>query len=324
MLQSLRSRLIFASILWTAGLLLLMHMLTILLLHAFPGARASHGFWPSLAGLAAMCTGFYGARQSLAPFRRLRARLSSVRCGKDRRVAGMYPTEVQPLIDDLNALLDDRDKSISRALATAGDLAHGLKTPLALLAYEADCAEKAGNEAIAKNIRQQVERMSRQVTYHLARARASASGKASGIQSSVADCAAAVIRAVEKLYASRALSISSVVEPDLRARVQREDLEEILGNLLDNASKWAQSKVVVKATKDGDMLILTIGDDGSGLPDGVRVKVFERGVRADESAPGSGMGLAIVQDLAELYGGSIVLGDSRLGGLEACVRLPAG
>ena len=178
MLRSLRSRLILASVLWTAGLLAEIHMLTRMVLHVFPGAMAMHPVGPMLAGLICMGAGLFGLRQALAPFRQLREKLSAVRVGGDRRVEGRYFNEVQPLIDELNALLEDREQAVKRAVATAGDLAHGLKTPLALLAREAERAGAAGNPELAGSIAEQAERMSRQVDYHLARARAAASGAA--------------------------------------------------------------------------------------------------------------------------------------------------
>jgi signal transduction histidine kinase len=322
MLRSLRSRLILASLLWTAGLLALMHMFSLFVIHIVPGMRTVYAIWPVLGGLVLMAAGLFGLRQSLTPFRRLRERLMAVRTGDDRRVEGVYPNEVQPLIDDLNALLEERQKAVKRAIATAGDLAHGLKTPLALLAQEADRAGAAGNLELAQNIGQQVERMSRQVDYHLARARA-ASGVASGVRCPVAPCVDAMIRTLLKLHAGRALEISPEIASDLCARVQPEDLDEMLGNLLDNACKWAKSTIVVKASRRGSMIVFSVDDNGPGLEGALRSAVLERGVRIDESAPGSGLGLAIVRDLAELYGGGISLDDSALGGLQARLLLPA-
>jgi signal transduction histidine kinase len=322
MLRSLRSRLILASVLWTAGLLALMHMLSLMVMHIVPVIRKSQAVWPVLGGLILMVAGLFGLRQGLMPFRRLRERLMAVRMGDDRRVEGVYPSEVQPLIDDLNALLEERQKAVKRAIATAGDLAHCLKTPLALLAQEADRAASEGNPELAENIGQQVDRMSRQVTYHLARARA-ASGVASAVPCPVAPSTEALIRTVLKLYAGRELEISPDVAGDLCARVQRQDLDEMLGNLLDNACKWAKSKIVLKASRSGSVIVFTVDDDGPGLDRALQSAVLERGVRIDESAPGSGLGLAIVRDLAELYGGSVSLDDSALGGLQARLLLPA-
>ena len=318
MLRSLRSRLILASLLWTAGLLALMHMMSLMFLHVFPATLKMGVSWPIIAGLLLMAAGLTGLRSGLAPFRKLRGRLLAVREGVDRRVVGEYPTEVQPLIDDLNALLEDREKALKRALSTAGDLAHGLKTPLAVLAQEAERAGPAG-EAIS----QQVQRMRRQVDYHLARARAAASGAIPTARCSVSASAEGLVRTLLKLYATRALDIRADVPPDHSVRVQREDLDEMLGNLLDNACKWAKSRIRVEATRFNAMIVITVDDDGSGLPAPLRTVVLQRGVRADEAAPGSGLGLAIVRDLADLYSGSISLVESPLGGLRARLTLPA-
>jgi signal transduction histidine kinase len=314
--------LILASLLWTAGLLAVMHMLSILFSHVFPTIRAVHPTGPFVAGVVLMGAGVLGARQGLMPFRRLRGRLMAVRAGEQRRVEGTFPSEVQPLIEDLNGLLEDREKAVQRAIATAGDLAHGLKTPLALLAREADLAGATGNRELAENIAQQVERMSRQVNYHLARARAAASGSVNAVPYPVAGCVDALVRTLLKLHADRALEISSEMGPDVCVRTQREDLDEMLGNLLDNACRWARSRIVLKASRSDGMVVLTLDDDGPGLARDLRTVVLERGVRMDEAAPGSGLGLAIVRDLAELYGGSIALDESPLGGLRARVWLP--
>ena len=323
MLRSLRSRWILASVLWTAGMLMLLHMFMMVVMHVFPAIRGTHSALAVLIGGVLMAGGILGVRQGLTPFGELRKRLLAVRAGDDRRVTGKYPTEVQPLVDDLNALLEDREKAVRRAVATAGDLAHGLKTPLALLAQEADHAMAAGNAELADSITQQVERMSRQVNYHLARARAAASGAAGAPRCSVAACADALVRTVSKLYAGRGLEISHLIASDLCARVQREDLDEILGNLLDNACKWAKSVIALDASPSGVMLNVTLDDDGPGLTADLRKVVLERGVRIDETSPGSGLGLAIVRDLVELYGGSISLEESPLGGLRVQVSLPA-
>jgi signal transduction histidine kinase len=304
-------------------MLMLMHIFVLVVMHVFPVIQGTHSAIAVIVGGALMAGGILGVRQGLMPFRRLRQKLSAVRTGETRRVAGEYPTEVQPLINEMNALLEDRETAVKRAVTTAGDLAHGLKTPLALLAQLADQAGAEGHPELADSISQQVERMSRQVNYHLARARAAASGAAGAPRCPLADCAEALVRTVLKLYAGRGLDISSLIAPDLCARVQREDLDEILGNLLDNACKWAHSRVVLDACRSGAMLVVTLDDDGPGLTPALRNVVLERGVRIDESSPGSGLGLAIVRDLAEVYGGTISLDESPLGGLRVQVSLPA-
>ena len=323
MLRSLKSRLILASLLWTSGLLMLFHMASIMLVHMSPSLRHFNGFWAVSVALILLAAGLAAARASLSLFKPLREKLSAVHQGEALRVAGAYPTEIQPLIDDLNALLTAREKAVARASTTAADLAHGLKTPLALLAAESNRIAAAGNAELAESIAHQVERMSRQIDYHLARARATAFGATGAVPCPLVDCTDALIRTVSKLYADRALTISSSIQTDFYVRVQREDLEEILGNLLDNACKWAKSKVVVKASRTSAFVVVTVDDDGAGIDPSLRDAVLKRGVRIDEASPGSGLGLAIVRDLAELYGGSISLDASALGGLRATVSLPA-
>jgi signal transduction histidine kinase len=246
-----------------------------------------------------------------------------VHAGHEQRVTGRYVPEVQPVVDDLNALLDHRDAAVKRALAKAGDLAHGLKTPLAVLVREAEIAATAGQGDLSAAITQQVDRMRRQVDYHLAQARAAASGVTSGARSPVHASADGLSRTLKRLHADRDLTIAVYVPQDLVVRVQREDLDELLGNLLDNACKWARSTVSLDARLDGQAAIIEIDDDGEGLPEELRHAVLERGVRADERKDGFGLGLAIVRDLADVYGGSIALGRSPRGGLRAVLTLPA-
>jgi signal transduction histidine kinase len=229
-------------------------------------------------------------------------------------VEGEYATEIQPLIEELNGLLEDREKAVQRAFAAAGDLAHGLKTPLAVL----------GQMGADAAVGEQVERMTRQVNYHLARARAAASGTSGAGRCAAGACAEGLVRTMLKLHAGRGLAVGSTIGEECFVRVQREDLEEILGNLLDNACKWAATRVVAGAENTPEGVVLTVDDDGPGLAAGLRTVVLERGVRADEAAPGSGLGLAIVRDLAEVYGGAVSLGESPLGGLRARVVLPGG
>ncbi len=256
-------------------------------------------------------------RRGLSPFDELRARLTNVRNGSEKRLEGRYPSEVQPLVNDLNALLDHRDEVVRRALGKAGDLAHGLKTPLAVLVLEAQRAENAGQHELAAEVRMQLDRMRRQIDYHLAHARAAASGSTLGARSSVLESATALARTLLRLHADRGLTIDVHVDANHAVQVQREDLDEMLGNLLDNACKFARSRVVITSSVNGPGLLITIDDDGPGLDPTLRDAVLQRGVRADEAAPGSGFGLAIVRELAELYGGSIVLGQSPEGGVRA-------
>lgn len=321
-MRSLRSKLIVASLLWTSGLLMMMHMLMRALVSVFPNMSGHHMLAFSAAGAAVMGVGLFAALRALAPFRRLRGGITEIRHAQARLIDGAYPTEIQPLVDDLNALIQEREAAVQRAVATAGDLAHGLKTPLAVLTQEADRFAAAGDPDTAARIAQQVDRMSKQIDYQLARARA-APGVAGAPPCPVAPCAAGIVRTLTRLHAARALTLSSTIDPGICALVRKEDLEEMLGNLLDNACKWAKSQVAIAASRLDTMILITVDDDGAGLPPSARRVVLERGIRMDEAAPGSGLGLAIVGDLAQLYAGSICLEDSPLGGLRASLRLPA-
>jgi signal transduction histidine kinase len=331
---SLRFRVLLGAVLWTVGLVLFSFGFISWVFRTHPdmpflGRHGEiHFIWASHAGLIfliaaiAMVLGALQVRRGLSGISQLRQRLAAVHGGQELRLSGKYVPEVQPLVDDLNALLAQREQAIQRAVAKAGDLAHGLKTPLALLALEAERASTAGHNDIAAALREQVDRMRRQIDYHLAHARAAASGTGPGARASVAESAEGLARTLPRLYADRRLSIDVRVDPSHSVRVQREDLDEMLGNLLDNACKWARSRVVIESAQAGDTLQIAVDDDGPGLAAELRDKVLLRGVRADEKAAGSGLGLAIVRDLAEDYLGAIALEASPLGGLRATLSLP--
>ena len=322
-MKSFRTRLFIGSIIFAAGLLAVFHMLSLAMFRHSLTMRVDHA-WILLGALIFIVIGVAQMRRGLSPFDALRGRLAAVRDGRERRLEGRYPSEVQPLVNDLNALLDHRDEAVRRALGKAGDLAHGLKTPVAVLMHEADRADAAGQHEVANEMRTQLDRMRRQLDYHLAHARAAASGAPLGARSSVAESANALARTLLRLHADRGLSIDVNVPADHAVRVQREDLDEMLGNLLDNACKWAKSRVSIASSIDGSNILISIDDDGTGLDAAMRDAVIQRGVRADEASPGSGFGLAIVRDLAELYGGSIALKQADSGGVRAALRLPRG
>jgi signal transduction histidine kinase len=326
---SLRRQLLVGALLWTAGLFIASGVvLTQVMLRVPESPRIIHSpfmHWPVVTAIAAACLwlGVHQVRRGLSPVARLRTRLGAVHDGSEARVTGAYPSEVQPLVEDLNALLAGREQAVARAVAKAGDLAHGLKTPLAVLSQEADRLAAAGEPALAATLREQVDRMRRQVDYHLAQARAAASGGAHAARTPVEVSIEGLARALRRLHAERGVTIDIDVPAALVVRVQREDLDEIAGNLLDNACRFARGRVAVRAEGDGGQVILVVEDDGPGLPPALREAVLRRGVRADESGPGSGLGLAIVRDLCELYGGSVALDASPVGGLRATLRLPA-
>jgi signal transduction histidine kinase len=322
-LRSLRTRFLVGSVLWTLGLLAVSHMVFVLILRWFPDiAGTGHWLVLGIVAVAFMLGGLSQVRRGLSPVNQLRARLLAVRDGQSRRVEGTYPTEVQPLVDDLNTLIEQREHAVVRAQSRAGDLAHGLKTPLALLTQEAERLSAHGEAPLADSMRQHVDRMRRQVEYHLAHARASASGARAGTVTPVVASAGPLARTLARLHDARIVSIDLAVPSDHAVRVEREDLDEMLGNLLDNACRCAHSRVVLTSEPAGDSLLLLVDDDGPGLALEMRDLVLQRGVRGDEAGSGSGLGLAIVRDLADVYGGAITLGDSPLGGLRATLRLP--
>ncbi|HSC26516.1 MAG TPA: HAMP domain-containing sensor histidine kinase [Vicinamibacterales bacterium] len=326
---SLRARVLAGALLWTFGLFVITGVVTTQLMFRYPEVPwiVHHAFsyvttlW--VVALVCMILGLTQVRKGLSALTELRARLAAVHDGRHARVDGRYPAEVQPLVDDLNALLEHRERVVARALAKAGDLAHGLKTPLAVLSHEAERAGAAGQPDLASTLDQQIDRMRRQIEYHLAHARAAASGAAPGARCPVAPSADGLARTLLRLHAERGLAIDVDVAPGHAVRGQREDLDEMLGNLLDNACTWAKSSVSVRSSEGGPDIVIDVDDDGPGIEPSMREAVLERGVRADEAAAGTGLGLAIVRDLAELYGGSVSLEDSPLGGLRARLRLPS-
>lgn len=261
-------------------------------------------------------------RLGLRPMERLRNALAQMQDkGEGARLEGDYPSEVTPLVHDLNALVAHNEEVVQRARTQAGNLAHGIKTPLAVLANEADSLELRGEKKAAEVIHQQLSLAGRYVDYHLTRAR-TAGGGGSARLTPVLDSLKGITRVMERLFAERGIKITVDVDAQHLFRGERQDLEEMLGNLVENACKWAATQVEVHSRLAGQSLILVIDDDGPGIPPDNREAVFDRGRRFDESAPGSGLGLAIVRDIADLHGGSIGLSESPLGGLRAELHLP--
>jgi signal transduction histidine kinase len=258
-------------------------------------------------------------RIALAPLRRIEAALAAIRAGRARRLEGRLPAELQPLALELNALLDHGEALIERARTHVGNLAHGLKTPLAVLHNEAERSDGA----LAALVGRQVAQMRRLVEHHLARARAMATGQVLGARTEVLPVLRDLTRTLERIYAAKGLAVELACAPGLAFRGARQDLEEMLGNLLDNACKWAARRARVEAVHEASRLIVTIDDDGPGLPAERRAEVLERGRRLDEQVPGSGLGLAIVADIALLYGGRLALEAAPAGGLRARLDLPA-
>lgn len=260
----------------------------------------------------------------LRPLGRVRSALNDVRRGHAARLPEEAPSEVRPLIEDLNALLEANHEMIRRARTQAGNLAHGLKTPLAILADEGERLRMKGDAEAAETIIAQCERMRRQIDYQIARARAAASRSAPGAVAEVAPVIDTILSAMRRLHGRRGVVFDLDAQGGEVVAVEAQDLSEMAANLIDNAGKWAQSSIVVRVAPGADRLIrITVDDDGPGLPPEAWEVVFNIGQRLDEQAPGSGLGLAIVRDLAVLYGGRVWLEMSPGGGLRAVLELPA-
>ncbi|MEG3619331.1 sensor histidine kinase [Magnetovibrio sp. PR-2] len=259
----------------------------------------------------------------LRPLSLVRTKLADVHAGEAAKMDGEFPSEVEALVNDLNSLLDHNAQVIERARTHTGNLAHALKTPLAVLSNEADKLD----ENSPRIVREQVQSMNELVKRHLARARAAGGLAAPGQVLDLAEVLTPLQRTLVRIYQNKndgaGVAISLNALDGFRVAGEREDLDEMLGNLLDNACKWAASKVEVTAQRDGRQVLIRIADDGPGIADEATDTVLQRGKRLDEATPGSGLGLAIVLELAELYHGSLRLRRSDFGGLEARLRLPA-
>jgi signal transduction histidine kinase len=287
-----------------------------------PLERLNSTLWIAL-GMLALGLVFAAIVQvaiGLAPLRRLRAALSAVRNGETQQLNGDFPSEIHPLVAEFNAVLAHNTEVVTRARTHAGNLAHALKTPLSVLANAAN--GKSGE--FAALVTELVDTARRQVDYHLTRARAAAAIRMAGTHTLLAPVVEGLVRVMRRVHADRKLNL--VVHPladSLVFRGEEQDLHEMLGNMLDNACKWARQCIELRAFPDQDKLVITLDDDGPGITATRRDTMIHRGVRLDETVPGSGLGLAIVDDLVRLYGGQVELADSPLGGLRVILTLPA-
>ena len=256
----------------------------------------------------------------LSPLRRVRRAIAAMRTGGASRVTEPLPDEVQPLVEELNLLLEHADRQAEEARTHAGNLAHALKTPLTVVMN----AATAHADDLADTVIREAGVMRRQVDHHLARARAVGRRVAGHSRSVVWDSAEAVERAVTRLYPQARLDLDG--SKTACVAVERQDLDEILGNLIENATKYGGGSVFVTIDaqpSDKRFCDIWIEDDGIGIPSAERTRIFARGARLDTGKPGTGLGLAIVRDVAEIYGGSVLLGESEdLGGLQVTLRLP--
>jgi signal transduction histidine kinase len=282
----------------------------------------------SLFGVGMIAINAIAILLGLQPLRRVRNALAMVREGTAQRLDGRFPAEIEPLANETNALIENNKRIVERSRTQVGNLAHSLKTPLAVLINEG----RALGGAKGKLIAEQAASMQKQVDHYLQRARVAAQRDSVVYRTPVAPLVQRMVRVLQKLNPQTALSLS-LPAADIVFAGEREDLEELLGNLLDNAMKWAKSAVAVSvapisgktsgAGKEGavNLFEISIEDDGPGIPEDKAREALKRGRRLDETKPGTGLGLAIVADLVNEYGGVLALERSGMGGLKAVVRL---
>jgi signal transduction histidine kinase len=293
--------------------------------HSFDGAIAV-----TFAALtmALLLTTALQVRFGLAPLTRISESLAAIRSGRAERLEGEFPVEIASLARETNALIDANREIVERARTHVGNLAHALKTPLSVIVNE---AAARGNDALAHKVLEQTDIMRDQVARQLERARLAARSVVIGTLIDVPPVVTALARTMEKLHRARDIAIDIEVPAHARFRGEQQDLEEMVGNLVDNGCKWAQSRVAIEVLADQpagygekSRVRIIVDDDGPGLSPIEREQVSLRGQRLDETKPGSGLGLSIVVELAGLYGGVLTLGTAPIGGLRAELALPGG
>ena len=277
-------------------------------------------------GIVLLLTTLFQVRFGLAPLKRISDSIADIRSGRAERLEGEFPVEIAPLARETNALIDANREIVERARTHVGNLAHAIKTPLSVIVNE---ASTHAADPFAAKVLEQADVMRDQVARHLERARIAARLTVIGTVTEVAPTIEALRRTMEKIHRDRGVGIEAEADAQAKFRGERQDLEEMVGNLVDNACKWAATRVFIEARVElpaqpgaGPVLRVVVDDDGRGLSAPERTQASRRGQRLDESKPGSGLGLSIVVDLAALYGGSLSLGNAPIGGLRAELVLP--
>ena len=271
-------------------------------------------------GLGLLVLATLQATFGLWPLRRVRRAIAAIRSGAATRVPADFPDELAPMVSELNALLDHNEKQSEASRMHAGNLAHALKTPMSVLVNEA----RSPSADLPAAVLAQTAVMRRHVDHHLARARAIGRRAAVGARTDVWPSLEALQRTIARIHADRGVVVDIDGDKTATFRGERQDLEEMVGNLIDNAAKYGGGRVFVDVQQTAGMVEITVEDDGAGIPEPSRDAIFGRGARLDTSKPGTGLGLAIVRDVAEIYEGSVTLGTSPdLGGLKVTLDLPA-
>jgi len=273
----------------------------------------------TVLGIGLLLVVWFQVRFGLHPLQTMRQALGEIRKGKAERLPEDYPVEIQPVVSELNNLLDHNQALLERARTQVGNLAHVLKNPLTVIRNEAKLIE---NEQ-GRVIREQTEAMANSIDRYLSQARVAGTAGVLGARTDVKVIIEDLCFSMERLYRDKVLDLQHSGPGGCWFRGEAQDLEEMLGNLMDNACKWARSRVLVHVECAGDRLLIVVEDDGPGIPKQQQVEVLTRGRRLDEKVPGSGLGLDIAQDIAGLYRGSITLGQTSRGGLSAQLDLPA-
>lgn len=254
----------------------------------------------------------------LAPLRRIRQNLDDIRDGKQTRLTGHYSTEIEPLVADMNRVLDHNQEVVERARTQVGNLAHALKNPIAVLMNE-----PGGNSDYSDLVKQHARAMWGNVDHYLKRAQAAARAEVLGARTEVEPAVEDIAILMERIHRDKNLAVEIDIDEDVVFKGEQQDLDDLVGNLLENASKWCKRRIRVTVRQVREQLIVFVDDDGPGLKPEERDIAMRRGQRLDETAPGTGLGLSIVKELSEMYGGSFALEDSPFGGLRAHLVLPA-
>ena len=275
----------------------------------------------AVLGFGLVLATFFQVRFGLLPLRAIRHDLASIRSGDAESLEGELPDEIKPLQYELNALIQSNRDVVERARTHVGNLAHALKTPLSVISNEA----RTHKGALADKVVEQAEIMRTQITHHLDRARVAARSGVIGDVTDVTPVLEALKRTLDRIYGERGIALDVRADSGLKFQGEKQDFEEMAGNLLDNACKWAGARVAVTTERlpGSPSFAVIVDDDGPGLTEAERERVVKRGQRLDESKPGSGLGLSIVADLAHLYKGRFELEPSPNGGLRARLTLPA-
>ncbi|HNP30714.1 MAG TPA: ATP-binding protein [Nitrospirales bacterium] len=270
-------------------------------------------------GVGLVSAVFFQIRIGLRPLSRLQQALAETRLGKRDRLPESFPGEVQPVVSELNALLDHNASLLERARIQTANLAHALKNPLTVLTNEARAMQGEQGSLMGE----QLKNMTQSVHRYLSRARAAGTNRFTGIRTPVGAIVEDLRFSMDQLYQGKALTIHLLGLEGIYFQGDAQDLEEMLGNVIDNACKWAKQEVRIRGERVGDKWRVVVDDDGQGIPEGQEALVIQRGRRLDEAMPGSGLGLDIVFDIVVLYGGSLHLERSPLGGLRANLEWPA-